>query len=239
MQVKKNVDVFNQDVLQGQGYKYTTNNSLSSQLSNERMTQAIQESTNWHGKSVLDIGCGDGTYTHTLIQMGAAKVLGLDPASAAIEKAKESSKDNPRLHFETGNVYQLDALQQRFDIVVLRGVLHHLPNAAGAIQMAAKVADEIVIVEPNGANPVLKCIEKLSSYHRLHEEQSFLPSTIRKWCFNAGLIPAYSRVINLVPFFCPSPLARTLKFFEPLVERMPLLRNIACGQVVIRAAVSR
>lgn len=239
MQIKKNVDVFNQDVLQGQGYKYTTNNSLSSQLSNERMTRAIQESTNWSGKSVLDIGCGDGAYTHTFIQMGAARVLGLDPASAAIEKARENSKENPELRFEVGNVYKLDELKQRFDIVVFRGVLHHLPNAADAIQMAAKVADEIIIVEPNGANPVLKCIEKFSSYHRLHEEQSFLPSTIRKWCSNAGLMPTYSRVMNLVPFFCPSLLARMLKFLEPLIERMPLLRNIACGQVVIRAVVSR
>lgn len=28
-------------------------------------------------------------------------------------------------------------------------------------------------------------------------------------------------------------------FLEPLIERMPLLRNTACGQVVIRAVVSR
>lgn len=239
MQVKKNVEVFNQDILQGQGYKYTTDDRLSTRLANARMTQGIREATDWHGKSVLDIGCGDGTFTHTLIQMGAAKILGLDPASAAIEKAMQGAKGNPLVHFDVGNVYQLDALQQKFDIVVFRGVLHHLPDAASAVKMAAKVAGEIIILEPNGANPVLKGIEKLSSYHRLHEEQSFLPSTIRKWCSEAGAVSTYSRYINLVPIFCPSALAHLLKFIEPLVERVPFLRNIACGQIVIRAAVSR
>lgn len=239
MLVKKNVDVFNQDVLQGQGYKYTSNDRPSIRLANERMTRGICEATDWAGKNVLDIGCGDGTFTQTLIQMGAAGVLGLDPATAAIEKAAENSKGNQKLRFEVGNVYKLDELQQRFDIVVFRGVLHHLPDAASAVQMAARVANEIIILEPNGTNPVLKGIEKLSAYHRLHEEQSFLPSTIKKWCNNAGAKPTYCRFINLVPIFCPSVLAYTLKFIEPLIEHTPLMRNIACGQVVIRAVVSR
>lgn len=54
MQVKKNVSVFSPDVLQKQSYKYVT---YTSRLSNERMTQAINESVNWFGKSVFDIGC--------------------------------------------------------------------------------------------------------------------------------------------------------------------------------------
>ena len=239
MNIKGNVEVFNQDVLQGQGYKYTTDDRPSTRLANARMTQGIREATDWSGKSVLDIGCGDGTFTNALIEMGAAKVLGLDPASAAIEKAIQHAKGNPLLHFEVGNAYQLETLQQRFDIAVFRGVLHHLPDAASAVQLAAKVADEIVILEPNGTNPVLKGIEKLSSYHRLHEEQSFLPSTIRKWCSDAGAVPIYGRFINLVPIFCPSALGYVLKLLEPVVEGIPILRNIACGQIVIRAVVSR
>ena len=235
MQVKKNVEVFNQDVLQGQGYKYTDESRLSSRIANERMTQGIKAATEWQGKTVLDLGCGDGSYSHTLIQMGAASVLGIDPANVAIEKAKDNYTKISGLSFFTGNIYELDSLQQKFDIAVIRGVLHHLPDAAAAIKMAAKVADEIIILEPNGANPVLKVIEKLSPYHRSHEEQSFLPSTLMQWCTDAGLRTTYSQFINLVPVFCPSLLAHLLKPLEPLVEKTPLLRNIACGQIVIRA----
>ncbi len=239
MHVKKNVDVFNQDVLQGQGYKYTTSDSLSAYLANERMTRGVREATDWSGKSVLDLGCGDGTFTQTLTQMGATQVLGLDPASAAIDKARRDSEGIPNLRFEVGNVYQLDALKQRFDIVLFRGVLHHLPDAAKAVKIAARMADEIVILEQNGANPILKILEKVSPYHRQHEEQSFLLSTHRKWCSDAGAIPTYSKFINLVPIFCPLALTRVLKFLEPFIERTPFLRSIACGQVVIAAKVLR
>ncbi len=238
MQVKKNVEIFNQDVLEGQGYQYTTNAKLSSRLSNERITKGIEDASQWQGKKVLDLGCGDGTYSYDLLQMGATSVLGLDPADAAINNAKEKFVNTPNLAFIVGNIYALDDLGQQFDIAVLRGVLHHLPDAAKAIEMAAKVAREVIIVEPNGANPVLKIIEKLSPYHREHEEQSFLPSTLMQWCENAKATTTYSKFINLVPFFCPSLLAQLLKIVEPAIEKIPLLRNIACGQIVIRAVVS-
>lgn len=238
MQVKKNVEVFNQDVLQGQGYQYTSNARLSSLLANERITKGIEDASQWQGKKVLDLGCGDGTYTHGLLQMGAASVLGLDPAEAAIDIAREKFADTPNLAFVVGNIYALDELSEQFDIVVLRGVLHHLPNAAKAIEMAAKVAREIIILEPNGANPVLKVIEKVSPYHRQHEEQSFLPSTLTRWCNDVGATPDYEQFVNLVPMFCPPLLARLLKIVEPVIEQIPLLRTIACGQIVIRAVVS-
>ena len=215
----------------------TTKAILSSRLANERITKGIEDASQWQGKKVLDLGCGDGTYTYDLLQMGAANVLGLDPAIAAIDKANENFGNIPNLAFFVGNIYALDDLGQQFDIVVLRGVLHHLPDAAKAIAMAAKVAREIIILEPNGANPVLKIIEKVSPYHRQHEEQSFLPSTLVKWCSNAGAIPNYQQFINLVPMFCPSLLAQLLKIVEPVIEKTPLLRNIACGQIVIRAIV--
>jgi len=235
MQVKKNVDIFNQDVLTGQGYKYTDENRLSSRLANERMTLAIKAVTDWQGKTVIDLGCGDGSYTKLIAQFGAASVLGVDPAEVAIAKAQEKYVAVANLKFSIGNIYQLDDLQQTFDIAVLRGVLHHLPDAARAVAKAASIAKEVVILEPNGANPLLKVIERLSSYHRDHEEQSFLPSTIRGWCTDAGLIIRQEQFVNLVPFFCPTLLAKVLRAIEPFVEALPLVRVIACGQIILKA----
>ena len=238
MLVKKNVEVFNKDVLQGNGYEYTDENRYSARIANERMTQAIKSAAQWSGKRVLDIGCGDGAYTGTLLDMGAASVLGVDPAITAIERARIRAGDNPRLNFVAESVYDLGSrLAEKFDVVVLRGVLHHLPDAASAVRVAASLANEIVILEPNGLNPVLKLIERFSSYHTEHEEQSFLPSTLRKWCLAAGATPTFCKAINFVPFFCPTPLARLLKTLEPVVENIPGLRNIACGQIIIRAEV--
>jgi len=235
MNVKKNVNVFNQDVKEGATYKYTAE-GISKEFSNSRTTREIRELTDWTGKSVLDMGCGDGTFTYTLIENGASRVLGLDPASVAIEMARENSKGIANLSFDVGNIYELDKLGQKFDTIVLRGVLHHVPDAAAAVKMAATVADEIIIMEPNGLNPILKIIEKVSPYHRLHEEQSFFPSTIRKWCSDAGFKTTKCNIVNLVPLFCPDGFAKILKAMEPFVEKVPVFRNFACGQVLLRAS---
>lgn len=234
MNLKENVNVFNQDVEEGSTYKYTAE-GLSKNFSNSRTTREIKELTVWNGKKVLDMGCGDGTFTCTFIEFGVESVLGLDPASVAIEKARVKYKGINNLNFDVGDIYELDKLGIKFDTIVLRGVLHHVPDAAAAVKMAATVADEIIIMEPNGLNPILKIIEKVSPYHRLHEEQSFFPSTIRKWCSDAGFITTKCNIINLVPLFCPDFIAKILKAMEPFVEKIPVFRNFACGQVLLRA----
>jgi hypothetical protein len=42
-----------------------------------------------------------------------------------------------------------------------------------AIQIICNIADEIIVAEPNGYNPVLKIMEKVSPYHIQHEEKSY------------------------------------------------------------------
>ena len=37
------------------------------------------------------------------------------------------------------------------------------------------------VIEPNGYNPVLKVLEKVSRYHIEHEERSFFPATLHAW----------------------------------------------------------
>lgn len=237
MNIKKNVSEFNHDIIENQGYKYINTTRISARFSNNRTTLAIHAVTDWSGKHVLDIGCGDGSFTRELCQTGAASVLGVDPASEAIELANSNPANVDSLSFAVGNIYTIDQLNRRFDIVVLRGVLHHLPDAAAAVLAVAKITDQIIIVEPNGMNPILKIIEKVSPYHRLHEEQSFLASTLKKWCVKAGAKVEACEYLNIVPLFCLDVPARILKTMEPLIEKIPLVRNIACGQIIIKAIV--
>jgi hypothetical protein len=102
-----------------------------------------------------------------------------------------------------------------------------------AIKEAARVARTVAVLEPNGWNPVLKAIEKLSAYHRAHGERSFFAHTIDGWMKDAGLKIVHRSFSGLVPYFCPDGAARLLKRVEPMVERLPGVRQVACGTYVV------
>lgn len=239
MMLKKNVSKFDDDVRNTGSYAYTAER-LSARLANLRISKFIAESYDFAGKMVLDLGCGDGTYTLEFMKLGVKEVLGVDPAVEAIAianaKARKSGLDD-KVKFEVGNIYELEPylVGNRFDCIVLRGVLHHLPDPERAIAGLASFKGTIIVLEPNGYNPALKILEKFSSYHIEHEERSFSHSRICSWLIDAGFQVCSKKVLNLVPMFCPDWMARLMDIVGPFIERIPLLRDIACGQVVIVA----
>lgn len=237
--VKKNVSQFDEDVRRKGSYTYTSE-QLSAQLANSRISECIYESFDYAGKAILDLGCGDGTYTLEFPELGITEILGIDPAKVAIEAANKRAIERgltSTVKFEVGNIYDLGEYleNQRFDCIVLRGVLHHLPDAARAISCLTAFSGTIVVLEPNGNNPVLKVLEKYSRYHIEHEERSFSPSKIESWLTGAGFQIHSSRVFNLVPMFCPDWMAKILQPMGYWIEQIPILRNIACGQSIIVA----
>jgi 2-polyprenyl-3-methyl-5-hydroxy-6-metoxy-1,4-benzoquinol methylase len=237
--VKKNVSTFDNDVRTTGSYKYTADR-LSSRLAISRFTQCIAESFDFGGTRVLDLGCGDGTYTVEFSKLGVKEIVGVDPATSAVASATMRARHlgvDGVVRFEVGNIYEMGLCLagNRFDCIVLRGVLHHLPDPEKAIAGLSGFTGTIIVLEPNGNNPVLKLLEKYSRYHIEHEERSFSPSRIESWLTAAGFGIRSSRVFNLVPMFCPDWMAEILRVASPPVERVPLLRDIACGQSLIVA----
>jgi SAM-dependent methyltransferase len=237
--IKDNVQRFDDDVLKTGSYAYTAE-KLSAKYANKRISESIAKCYDFSGKRVLDLGCGDGTYTLEFPSLGAIEVLGIDPAKIAVDAANRKALDtglSAIVHFEVGNIYALkEQIGARvFDCVVLRGVLHHLPHPQKAVDCISSLANTVIILEPNGCNPVLKWLERFSSYHVEHEEKSFLPGTIKSWCKLSGLNVTVCELLNLVPMFCPDWLAKICRSVEPIVEKTPLLREIGCGQCIIVA----
>jgi SAM-dependent methyltransferase len=75
---------------------------------------------------VLDIGCGDGYVTFDL---PGTRIIGMDISAAAIGWAEKhrstlSAPMSDRFQFEVRSVFELDAEDQPFDLVVITGVLY-------------------------------------------------------------------------------------------------------------------
>lgn len=232
---ERNIGAFNQDVARNQGYLYTTAARLSSRLANSRLTDATLELADLRGRKVLDIGCGDGTYTIELADRGQAVAMwGIDPAHEAIQVAIRRGAGH-NVEFAVQGAYSLSCAEDSFQLAIFRGVLHHLDRPLEALREAFRVAPQLVVLEPNGYNPVLKLLERFSRYHRDHDEKSYLPAKLDKWITAAGGRVVRRKWLGLVPFFCPDWSARVLKSSEALAEAVPLLNRVVCGVYALAA----
>ncbi len=230
---KENVNVFNRDAVANEGYRYTTNAPFSAQVANRRITEAVLERIGARVRTVLDVGCGDGTYTAELkAALPQVRFVGLDAAAKAVEGA---AVNHPSCEFLVGDACDYSTWpQERFDLAIARGVLHHLPDAKLALKNLVRAADEVLVVEPNGNNPVLKVIEVVSPYHREHEEQSFSSRALRAWAEAAGGQVMSFDYIGFIPYFFPTAPARAIYAVQPWLERVPVVRQVLSGQIVMR-----
>lgn len=212
-EIKNNVNVFNQDIDFNQGYKYTTKAKFSSTVANKRLTMATLENIPSGVKSLIDIGCGDGTYTSELKQKRKdIYIAGTDVAEKAIDHAKQIYPD---IDFFISNILVQESFANRhYDLAIIRGVLHHLSDQQKAIENTLNFADYMLIIEPNGNNPVLKYIEKHSIYHLEHEEQSFTTIQLKSWCENAGWQISLIKYVGFVPYFFPTFMSKIIFFFN-------------------------
>ena len=231
---------FDDDVQRLGHYVYTGEDSpLSSKLANKAQTRLIHEAVlNLpESSSLLDIGCGDGTYTNDFLALKIGKIVGIDLSEGGIQSAKKNYESTTEiLEFYCESLEDHTARGFRYDIAVLRGVIHHAEDPADLIAGVAHIAKYLIISDPNGLNPVLKVIEKVSPYHIEHQEKSFTPKTIRQW-LNAGDFELKSTKVGvLVPFFAPSLLAKVLNSLQKAVEQIPLARWVLCGTQVHTAS---
>lgn len=230
-----NVDVFNRDAASNGGYVYTTNMRLSSRFATQRTTDVILDAKRFTGRTVLDIGCGDGYYTVRFWDNGQPSAMtGIDPADQAIAVAN-ASKGNRPIRFETGDAHRLAFPDNSFDVALIQSVLHHDDDPQDIIREAFRVAPEVLIHEPNGNNLGLKAFERMLPYHRAHHEKSYTSRQLKRWIEACDGEITFQRFAGFVPMFCPDRVARAMKTVEPLIERMPLANALACAVCVYGA----
>lgn len=80
--------------------------------------------------SVLEIGCGEGGNIPPFLERGC-QVTGIDLCEVQIAKAKEFLSNHPskeNLTLIREDIYQATQLTEKFDIIILRDVIEHIPD---------------------------------------------------------------------------------------------------------------
>ncbi|MEA2642719.1 MAG: hypothetical protein QOF51_4113 [Chloroflexota bacterium] len=87
----------------------------------------------------LDVGCGTGALTATILEQGTpSQVKGIDPAPAFAAFARAQLTD-PRAAFAVGEAQQLPELDASYDAVVAGLVLNFVPEPARALEEMSRV----------------------------------------------------------------------------------------------------
>ena len=93
-----------------------------------------------HDAIALEVGCGTGAVTRILATMRCIeKVVGIDPSSLFIERARALGGGPSQLSFEIGDARTLAFADASFDLVVFHTTLCHLPDPERALREAHRV----------------------------------------------------------------------------------------------------
>jgi SAM-dependent methyltransferase len=104
---------------------------------------------------ILDVGCATGGLLAALKEAGYPNVLGLDPSPACAEAARRLYG----IRVLTKSLFELSSVGERFDLVILTGVLEHVRDLAGALGQLKEVvaAGGAVYVEVPDATAFAGC----------------------------------------------------------------------------------
>jgi len=191
------------------------------------------------GKKALEIGCGTGIFT-ALVARSGADITAVDLSPELAERARAGGAA-PNVRFLVMNVEKLDFPDNSFDCVYGSSVLHHLDLAKALPEMlrVLRPGGAFVFTEPNMLNPQIMLQKNLPPLKALMgdspDETAFFRWGIVKTLRGAGFTGAKAEPFDFLHPWIPGALAPAAGRAGALLEKVPLLREIA-GSLLIQAS---
>lgn len=149
-------------------------------------------------QKVIDIGCGGGILTESMVALGA-QVTGIDMSKAALDVAKlHQLESGLKIDYYLCTAEEMASkMEQQFDIVTCMEMLEHVPDPLSVIKACARLVKPgghvyFSTINRNiksylfaivGAEYVLKLLPK-----QTHDYAKFIrPSELAEWCRKSGL----------------------------------------------------
>jgi SAM-dependent methyltransferase len=176
-------------------------------------------------RRILELGCGSGDDARRL-SAGGAEVVAVD-----VERHTAWNGDEARLTFVASSAERLPFQDESFDGVLARDSLHHVAEPGRALREIRRVLRRgapAVIVEPNRFNPLFYL-----HMTRIHGHDHFSPSYLRG-LLEATFDEAELSVVETRAYpFLPDRLMPTIRRWERLAPRLPVVRRLCAYTVAV------
>lgn len=169
-----------------------------------------------NNKTVLEYGCGEGSFSFDLAKK-AAMVHGIDISEVAIQnankKAIETGLQN-KIDFKVMNAEYLEFKNDYFDKICGNSILHHLDlkKSLSELSRVLKNDGNAVFIEPLGHNPIINLYRALTPKLRSEDEHPLKFKDLEffdEFFFNVNITYFHLTTLLAVPF-------RNTKVFDNL-----------------------
>ncbi|MCK5536085.1 MAG: methyltransferase domain-containing protein [Bacteroidales bacterium] len=186
---------------------------------------------------VLEIGCGTAIFTEKIYNKTKAKITAIDISEDLLNQAK---KKLPEVIFKIDDAMNLSFDDNYFDLVYGSSILHHLDfeKSLSEIFRVLKHGGIVIFAEPNMINPQI-FVQKNIPFIKRWMGDSPDETAIVRWKLAKLLKSLSFSAIKIFPYdflhpAIPKPLINFVKKTGELIEKLPILKEIA-GSVVIYA----
>jgi len=181
---------------------------------------------NAHNSSILDFGCGVGTFIEKVVKFNPKKIVGIDISEVSVSKAQKRAKELKIVaSFKVDNCEKTSFENNSFDVVYGTGIIHHLEinKCIDEIHRILKSKGDLLFVEPLGTNPLINFYRILTPRSRSKDEHPLTDKDLDyiRNKFSSVNIKYYGFLTLLFsPFYKSPENSKLFKFIAKLDQKL-------------------
>lgn len=197
------------------------------------------------GKRCLDYCCGNGKYTIFMAENGAESI-GIDISGVSVENCRKYAEQEGvggKASFYVMDAENMSFEESCFDVIICRGVLHHLDTgrAFKELSRVLKPDGEIICIEPLIYNPVFQLYRRMTPQLRTKWETEHILTLNdlekAKKFFGKIEISFYHLFTLLAVLFRNSgifgPILKFLEAADSVAMKLPFLQLMAWQMIFV------